>query len=886
MDEASEDEEWEQIRREIAGPDQSPPQSDAEKAIARIHRETHLNHFQNVWSHPETCLWLNDASEYQEWIKQRQSVLCITGTPGSGKTCLAYSVMQNPGALQEPLNGKSPLVLVFAVSLSRGQVSDFLRSVVLQIHYSGHISLLQMIQETLPWTEDGIDDKLQQIVLRAIMQLCQTIPVLLIIDGVNNLLDECLSQLVTILSTLMDRAVAEDVECRILYTKREYPVMQGLASIFRNWSCIRMDSLNQQDIYTYVKGKVESILWYLETQTTTVRLSNFITEAAGTCFEVANAYTTELVRVASLRKDPESITASLPGSVCEMWHRTIRDLLDSDERSRSRTLSALQWLLAAQRPLTLAEFCWLCAAPFEDDVGDMLSAVITTSCGLLGVKSVPQAPGASNISTQVVSFVQPSLRTYMESDACAELFSQAIRLDREEFLEQGHASFFSAGVRWLKTYLPSYRDAWMRNLPKFPDRILSPDSQEKTEPIKLDSRPALGDHPGLEYTARYLISHMSKVRLTDYLEGLVKDLGKTTSSERKSILFSMWAHLHSCFEASSPLGLSISLLHVLARHNMAEWLSWAITSNWDYMVMTSSRQTILHWAAFHGSKEAVDVICQHESTRELVTRRNCALAHNPPYSAIWEVSLVDRGDDNGNVPLELAACMGHADIVTTLLLYHRDLKDRLRKELVVRDVERDEIETSVQLIGSAFKDSVRLVGTEVIPAEETAVSTLYIAIQYDHPDVVEVLIRHGLDWNLLKRFEMTPLEFALARMKEMPKDKPLAPAAKAVIRQLTVASFETSGNSESFPSSTAKVVEDKFEATKVQVVNSGVTSTRIPVSAVLQSARNWHEKSSLTWVHLPANNMQWVEILITRLMEQKGAIYPKLSRDKILRRDL
>ncbi|KAL6233192.1 hypothetical protein BDW75DRAFT_242232 [Aspergillus navahoensis] len=262
-------EEWEEKRRWIAEPDKSPPQSDVERAIARIRRETCFDHLQNVWAHSKACLWLKDTPEYREWIEQRQSALCITGSPRCGKTCLAYSAMQDPAALQE----------------ARFRT---LASVFLRIHYSEHLSLPQMIQETLPWTEDWLDDKLEQIVLRAIIQLGQSIPVFLIIYGVNNILeDDCLSQLATFLPTLVDRAVAEEIEYRILYTKRKYPVMQDLASIFRNWSCIRMDSLSQHDIHTCVKGKVESILWYLEMQTTVERLIKFITETAGTCFEVA-----------------------------------------------------------------------------------------------------------------------------------------------------------------------------------------------------------------------------------------------------------------------------------------------------------------------------------------------------------------------------------------------------------------------------------------------------------------------------------------------------------------------------------------------------------------------------------------------------------------------
>ncbi|KAB8239011.1 uncharacterized protein BDW43DRAFT_305897 [Aspergillus alliaceus] len=133
-----------------------------------------------------------------------------------------------------------------------------------------------------------------------------------------------------------------------------------------------------------------------------------------------------------------------------------------------------------------------------------------------------------------------------------------------------------------------------------------------------------------------------------------------------------------------------------------------------------------------------------------------------------------------------------------------------------------------------------MVGAEVIPAEETAL-ILYEAISHGYPDIVEALIRHGLDWNLLKRnIKNKPLGFALA----MVKDKfPLSSATKAIIRHLTAVLFETSGNSESILSSTPVVVEDVFEVTRIQVDKFGVTLTRIQASKILLGARIWDEKS-------------------------------------------
>ncbi|KAF5863576.1 hypothetical protein ETB97_009820 [Aspergillus alliaceus] len=119
----------------------------------------------------------------------------------------------------------------------------------------------------------------------------------------------------------------------------------------------------------------------------------------------------------------------------------------------------------------------------------------------------------------------------------------------------------------------------------------------------------------------------------------------------------------------------------------------------------------------------------------------------------------------------------------------------------------------------ASQKSVEMVGAEVIPAEETAL-VLYEAISHGYPDIVEALIRHGLDWNLLKR-----------NIK------------KQTFRTSYRCIVETSGNSESNLSSTPVVVEDVSEVTRIQVGKFGVTSTRIQASKILLGARIWDEKS-------------------------------------------
>ncbi|KAL4755809.1 uncharacterized protein BDW70DRAFT_165101 [Aspergillus foveolatus] len=909
--EDSEDSEWEQIRAQIFPKVAEPPPVDAEGALAVLRKRTRLDHKWNngyyIESSRETCLWLYDTGEVQRWIQQRRGVLCITGSPGSGKSVLAHSVLQQPARIQNLLAVRGPaLLLGYLVEHTQASVSDLVRSFLVQIYDAGHTSsLLRLLGQTLPWPDGEVpDNKLEHALLECLADVGREFPVVLVIDGVDKLpLAERCDRLVPFLSSLMEAASAADSDCHLIYTEREHPDTPRLATISDNVACVRTDAHNRQDMRTWLAQCIRCHGVRDNDHDLRRELVDASAERAGSCFAVALKYENEASRLFHISRTnlEQTFSQQLPQAVRQYWSYIVREALDIDQPLRSSQLNCLGWLLVSYRPLTLREFCWLCNEQVSDNIAVMRSMVLNRSGCLANLDD--QAPsGRPDLGHRIVSLIQPSLELYLKSDASDTLFTNHLGVDRRALLKEGHRSFATAGLRCLETFLPSYRDDWGKSLPKFTEPALSSDPVDiiTMEPGTLQE---LENHAGLTYTVRYLLSHLSAIGPNEeiFRKLFEHDMWRLVRPGQVD-LFSMWAHLHNCLHRKQVYGPSVTFLHVLAERNMTEWVAWALASDIQYKVKTANDESILHWAAFYGSKESVDIICQKEATSEVVSRAGSAL--KPTDDTV--LSLINHPDMNYRSPLVLAATRGHAEIAAKLFSYQGRVRTMLREKLRQENVAPNRMNQTLQRIGNGFYRGYsvsdrRLQLVMHVDAEKDAVTALCVAIRLGNVEVVQALINQGLNWGSVAKIDeerghtppegpgigpthVDPVWLALSLGGQ--GRAPLSPATKAIVRELKNAEFENSGYANNLPNP-APTVDQLFMATKVHLDDeTGVNWKQMPVSELLQYHNILNGNHKITWIHLPANNMQWVEILLLRLMEQKGAETPEIQRDRILRREL
>ena len=254
-----------------------------------------------------------------------------------------------------------------------------------------------------------------------------------------------------------------------------------------------------------------------------------------------------------------------------------------------------------------------------------------------------------------------------------------------------------------------------------------------------------------------------------------------------------------------------------------------------------SKRTPLHWAASTGKRE----LC------EMLLRRA-----RPPRSQVNAV------EGRGKAPIHLAIAHGRDDIVETLLAHGADVMAKSDGSWTPlhNACEQGTVRVVRVLLGAGADVNARLLN---------GMTPLHIAAQAGHLEVVQCLLeRKETKRTARDSFGITP--FLRAAQNK---------------RRDIVSLLAPSNNVETL-SEYALGACNGFEATIVDFghFHNGNKVTRRTVYEVLygKDAVN-HRKPAVTilpresavtdfrWIHLPANNMAWVEALLTKAFIEEGA---------------
>ncbi len=289
-----------------------------------------------------------------------------------------------------------------------------------------------------------------------------------------------------------------------------------------------------------------------------------------------------------------------------------------------------------------------------------------------------------------------------------------------------------------------------------------------------------------------------------------------------------------------------AFLHLASDTSKPKWdeqtLSILINAGADIERVDDRRRTPLQWAAATG----------HETIAKAV---------------LWHVKSdhVNKASNRGKTALHLAAQHNHTSIIS-LLLYH---------------------------------------GAEIDHRSEGGWTPLLIAAKAGHLEAVETLLKHGANINARTSSGMTSLhwaaengstevvrrilreEVAWKNHKDAFDTTPLSRAGrkghKDVIELLKDCLFSVPASKD------AAYACDTFQAAVVDFYlgrgeNDRNEVSRMPVRKVLYD-RDSKKKFAITtkldniqsapsfrWIHLPANNLAWAEVLITKMLVEDGPI--------------
>ncbi|KAM6505792.1 hypothetical protein FSOLCH5_013967 [Fusarium solani] len=281
-----------------------------------------------------------------------------------------------------------------------------------------------------------------------------------------------------------------------------------------------------------------------------------------------------------------------------------------------------------------------------------------------------------------------------------------------------------------------------------------------------------------------------------------------------------------------------------------------------------SKRTPLSWAAANGSKECVSLLLK-------------------------EGADPDHPDNSRRTPLSWAAGEGHLLVVKHLLAY------RVDKEAPASTATRDDIK--------AMPESV--IGKESRPAQDAAIRStakttkgkvqtievnyldtkswtpLFHAAYNGHKNVVDILLTHGADptitfmgdggngtivEHLIHMKQSLERDVTTGSASTVDESKPEPAALDAVLQTLISSESLRTG-----PLEEAVAVDSQFSVTVVKIPKteeSDMVFAMLPVDTVLRQCLPKHLSGddSCRWLHLPANNMAWVEALMARHFESAG----------------
>ncbi|RGP72184.1 ankyrin repeat [Fusarium sporotrichioides] len=365
--------------------------------------------------------------------------------------------------------------------------------------------------------------------------------------------------------------------------------------------------------------------------------------------------------------------------------------------------------------------------------------------------------------------------------------------------------------------------------------------------------------------------------------------------------------------------------------------SWAFTHGWFDVFVRSENENMVSWAALNGGLELMEHLKTHSKARfeSLLEHRDkdgrtpLSLSAGVGKEDIVEF-LLDAGaniqstDDRNLTPIALAASLPDSRANYKLLL--RLLRfcynsDKIPTWWVLKHLYQA-ARFGWLLVITVICIRLDINVDDLLPSEATALESekvyygktaLCIAAEYGNSDAVQVILACNADVNsITPNTKNTPLMLAINSKvneylkaavvdalltggalislknanEETAEDLAIKKGLQSVSTRLTWRSKD--GPAAERPEQLVIEVDDLFSATVTTFETEGDTMKRfVPekyeISELLHNPKvesKEIKEVAFKWIHLPANNMRWTEVLISQLYKDKMQIYNVLKPER------
>ncbi|KAH9909661.1 hypothetical protein F4778DRAFT_8448 [Xylariomycetidae sp. FL2044] len=572
--------------------------------------------------YPNTLEWFFQSETYANWVDRAQQTLLCPGIPGSGKSILAATVIEDlctrvrhetqtsigvayiycaDGNISVGKSKRVPDIsgsdceaiitpvlqeVLKQLVLSTGSVPAFIRDL-----YSQSPKPRKYKKHWRPSAEEVLENLKTAVALHS--------KVFLIIDQLDRVDMEVLGLLMTNL-----QALRANKEINILVTTREYP---DIEAILRPTAKLEI-SATAEDIEAYVTARIKTLPdWFRNDDTLTDEVRKLTVNNASGIY-------LNLLETKESAHAVQKAMQTIPEPLANVFGEAMRTLEASE-----LAMELVSWLTWAFRPLKISEL----ADVLETDISEMLPHWSSSSAWLFHL----------DVASDSIGFRLKSISTYIHGQI------NKGQLGWSTYLLKARATIASRCIRYLSD--PVFETGPALTQEKFNQR--------------------LGQHPFYTYAAHHWGNHarISDISTEDTMEFLNSGPRFQASVEQLVCL-----HEANYFERSI-YARRATPLHAAAYFGLEGEVNQLLQNGASVNEMVSYGDTPLLWAAKADHAEVMKVLCKGDA----ITLH--WLAENGESELI--IKLLDADYDinaldfHKRTPVNYAVQLGKLDVVKLLI---------------------------------------------------------------------------------------------------------------------------------------------------------------------------------------------------------------------------